>query len=254
MIISIAQAQVFLLAFTRIMIILAQIPIFGAMTVPSTYKIGFGILVTLIALPWQPLLPPETPAIPVLTYALAVIQEIIIGLLAGFAATLTFGAFQIAGRLMDAVSGFGAAQVFNPALGEMQSPLDTIFLEVVFLFFLIINGHHTFLLGLQRTFTYLPVMSPIPALSADRLFTMTSELIRVGFQMALPVMAALIMTDLALGLIARVAPQVQVFFLGLPLKVFIGMVGLMVTISILMPVMGDLFRKLGGRMIQILGM
>jgi flagellar biosynthetic protein FliR len=81
---------------------------------------------------------------------------------------------------------------------------------------------------------------------------MTAQLIAAGIQMALPVMGALLLADITLGLLSRVAPQVQVFFLGLPLKIGLGMVALSMTFAIAFPVMGDLFRNIGTRMLVLI--
>ncbi len=190
---------------------------------------------------------------PFISFGFAILQELIIGLLAGFAGTLTFGAFQVAGKLMDLSSGFGSGQIFNPAMGDSGSAMDQLFTLTALLFFMITNGHHTFLLGLQKTFSVLPLNSPLPELSATRLLDMTSGFIQVGVQLALPVMGALLLTDLTLGMLAKVAPQVNVFFLGLPIKVWVGVMGLALVMGSIVPLMGDLFDQIGNRMLQILG-
>jgi flagellar biosynthetic protein FliR len=252
MLISIAQAQIFFLVLTRVLAILVQVPVFGSAMIPNQIKVALGIILSMIVIPWK-ILPPDAPVIPLEVYAVAILQELIVGLLAGFAGNLTFGAFQTAGKLMDLGSGFGAGQIFNPTLGETGSSLEQFFVMVAMLLFLAINGHHGFLLGLQKTFEILPVHAPLPAILPDRLLSTMSALFMAGVQMALPVMAALFMTDLALGLVGRAAPQVNVFFLGLPVKVWLGVTGLSLALIYLMPFFGDLFGNLGNRVIYLLG-
>jgi flagellar biosynthesis protein FliR len=252
MLVSILQFQLFFLALTRVLAILVQIPVFGGAMIPNVMKLALGVILSLIVLPWQPV-SSQAAAMPIIVFIFAILQELIIGVLAGFAGTLTFGAFQVAGKLMDMSSGFGAGQIFNPAMGDSGSALDQLFTLVALLFFLITNGHHTFLLGLQKTFVVLPLNSPLPELSATRLIQMTSSFILIGVQLSLPVMGALLLTDLTLGMLAKVAPQVNVFFLGLPVKVWVGVMGLMLVLSAVVPLMGDMFHQLGNRMLQILG-
>jgi flagellar biosynthetic protein FliR len=220
--------------------------------VPNQLKLAVGIVLSLIVVPWDPV-SAESAAMPFISFLFAILQELIIGLLAGFAGTLTFGAFQIAGKLMDMSSGFGAGQIFNPAMGDTGSAMDQLFTLTALLFFMITNGHHTFLLGLERTFAVLPLNTPLPDLSAARMLQMTAGFILLGVQLSLPVMGALLLTDLTLGMLAKVAPQVNVFFLGLPIKVWVGVMGLMLVLSNVVPIMGDMFKHLGNRMLEILG-
>jgi flagellar biosynthesis protein FliR len=252
MIISIAQAQLFILALTRVLAILVQVPVFGSEIIPTQTKIGLGALLAMIVLPWSPL-PATVEAIPWLLYATLILRELIIGLLAGFAAALTFGAFQITGKLIDMSSGFGAGQVFNPAMSEAGGTLDQFFILVVMLYFLLTNGHHVFLQGLQATFKILPLNQPLPEINPESLMKLSSGLIASGVQMALPVVGALFLTDLTLGLLAKVAPQINVFFLGLPIKVWVGIFALSLLFGSFIPSLDQAFKNIGPRMLQILG-
>ena len=252
MLVSIAQAQLFLLVMTRILAILLQVPVFGSAMIPTQVKIALGVILSIIMVPWQPL-PQGTVEMSVFPFAFAVLQELIIGFLAGFAATLTFGALQIAGKVIDLGSGFASGQIFNPTIGETASALDQLFLMIVMLFFLVINGHHDFLLAIQKTFSFAPVMKPLIDLTPTRLLETSAVLITTGVQIALPVFGALFMADLAFGLLARVAPQMNVFFLGLPVKILITMVGLGLLFTVIFPLIGQLFREMGLKVIGILG-
>jgi flagellar biosynthesis protein FliR len=252
MIISIAQAQLFFLALTRILAILVQVPVFGSEVVPNQVKIGLAAVIAIIVLPWNPL-PASAEAIPWILFAVLILRELIIGLLAGFAAALTFGAFQITGKLIDMSSGFGAGQVFNPAMSEAGGTLDQFFILVVMLYFLLTNGHHIFLQGLQATFVVMPLNQPMPEINPEALLKLSSGLITAGVQMALPVVGALFLTDLTLGLLAKVAPQINVFFLGLPIKVWVGIFALSLLFGFFVPSLDQAFKNLGPRMLQILG-
>ncbi len=267
MTISIAQFQLFLLAITRIMAILVQVPVLGGRLIPNEVKIGLGVLVTLllapVAMPKQFPLPPEAPALPLLAYGVALARELAIGLMAGFAASATFGVLQMAGEFMSSGSGFAAARAFNPAFEGSGSSFDQLFLMVALLFFLVINGHHLVLIAVQQTFTALPLNGSLEQLgelaaggtlhSAERLLTLTLQLISAGTLLALPVMGAALLADLTLGLLARVAPQVQVFFLGMPLKVGLSLLVLAATLQVMTPALRDLLNTIGPRMLYLLG-
>jgi len=252
MILSIAQTQLFFLALTRVLAILIQVPTFGSEIVPNQVKIGLGVILTIIVLPWNPI-PADAAAVPWLAFAGLILRELIIGFLAGFAASLTFGAFQMTGKLIDMSSGFGAGQVFNPAMSEAGGTLDQFFVLVVMLYFMLTNGHHIFLIGLQNTFKVLPLNQPLPQINPESLLHMTSGMITSGIQMALPVIGALFLTDLTLGLLAKVAPQINVFFLGLPIKVWVGIFSLSLLFGMFIPSLDRAFKNLAPRMLEILG-
>ncbi|HPH96552.1 MAG TPA: flagellar biosynthetic protein FliR [Anaerolineaceae bacterium] len=252
MLVSIAQFQLFFLVFTRVIAILVQIPVFGASAVPNQIKIGLAFVLSMVVMPWQPL-PAEAEAMPWVLFAVGIGRELLVGILAGFSASLVFGAFQIAGSLMDLSTGFSAGQMFNPALGEVGSSMSQFFSIMAILYFLIINGHHSFLMGLQMTFTLLPVNQALPELTYERLLIMTNGMILTGIQIAMPVLGALLLTDLTLGLLSRVAPQIQVFFLGMPVKIWVGLIGLALAFGYLLPVIRDLLQNMGPRMLEILG-
>lgn len=252
MLISVAQAQLFFLAFTRVMAVIIAIPMLGGQMIPVQVRIGLGLLLTAVLVNWVPL-PAEAESIPLFPFAVAVGREILIGTLSGFAAYLTFGAVQMAAEMMGLGSGFGAGRVLNPALADPSSAFDQLIILVAFLLFMIMDGHHSVILALQRTFVIIPVNAPLPDLSAEVLLRMTAQLILSGLQMALPVVAALLMTDLTLGLLARVAPQIQVFFLGMPLKVGISLIMVTLLLRVISLPLAEMFRSIGPRMLQLLG-
>ncbi|HSO26565.1 MAG TPA: flagellar biosynthetic protein FliR [Anaerolineales bacterium] len=251
MIISLAQAQLFFLALTRILATLIHVPVLAGPSVPNQIKIGLGLLLAMVLLPWQTL-PPEMPGWTSLAFGLAIGREMIVGTIAGFAAVLVFGALQITGDLMGLGAGFSAGRIINPALESSGSAMTQFFTLTAMLIFFVVNGHHSFLLGLARTFETLPLNSPLPDLSVSNILWMTTQMIAAGVQMAMPVFGALLLTDLALGLMARVAPQVQVYFLGIPLKVGVGLLALFLALRVFAAGLVDLFGSLGERLIWML--
>jgi flagellar biosynthesis protein FliR len=250
--ISIAQAQLFFLAFTRIMAVMVQIPLLGGNSIPAQVRIAFGLILAIVLVPWTPL-PADSAPILLLPFVFAILKEMIIGMIIGFVVALTFGAFQIASKLMEQGAGFSAGQLFNPTIGELSSAYDQFFLMIVFMYFLSIDGYHIIIIAMQRIFVALPINSAIPAMVPGRLLFIFSTLLVNGFQMALPVMGALLLADLTLGILARVAPQMNVFFLGLPAKIWLGVIALGMTISTLLPFIGKLIQSMGPRMLQIIG-
>ena len=249
--VSIFQAQLFFLAFTRIMAVIIQVPVLGGQTIPSQYRIAFGGLLTIVLIPWKPAAP-DAASLSFFMMAVAISREVLLGTLVGFAASLTFAVIQIAGEVMGLGSGFSSGHIFNPALGDSGSAYNQFFLMMATLLFLVIDGHHGVLIALQRTFEVVPLNSNWVLPGVEPLLKMTAQLIASGLQLALPVLCALLLTDITLGLLARVAPQVQVYFLGLPLKVGVSLVAMSLMFMAILPLLSNLYDRLGSRMLQLL--
>jgi flagellar biosynthetic protein FliR len=109
-------------------------------------------------------------------------------------------------------SGFGSNQIFNPTIEQAATPLGQFFVIIAMLYFMTLNGHHVAIVALQKSFSILPVDSILPAFSFEILLRTTAQMILVGVQMAFPIFAALLMADITLALLSRVAPQVQFYF------------------------------------------
>jgi flagellar biosynthesis protein FliR len=256
MIISILQTQIFILVLTRVLMIMLALPFLGGSLVPSQVKIGLGFILAMFVFPWQTIQPASADAIPLIAFLQAILQEIIIGAIAGMAAIMIFGLFQVATKMMEMSSGFSSAQIFNPTLNDTGSAYDQFFMIIIYLFFFTINGHHVFLIGLQKTFQVLPVNSGIDrlmALTPDRLLALFSMMISSGVQMALPITGAILLADITLGLLSKVAPQIQVFFLGIDIKIWAGLIGIVFTLSYVMPTIRNLIGNIGVLMTRLLG-
>lgn len=252
MLISVLQAQMFFLVVTRVLATIIHVPVLGGNSIPNQVRLAFGITLAVVLVPWQSQAAASDPGMTLFPFALAIGREILVGTVAGYAAAITFGTVQMAGETMGLGSGFGSGRVLNPAMGESGSPMDALFFTFAILIFLVMNGHHMFLVGLQKTFEVMPVASTLPVLQPDVIIGMTTGLIVAGIRMALPVMGALLLTDLVLGLLARVAPQVQVFFLGMPLKIGVGLLVLSVALVAFIPLLEDLFKQIAPRMLTLL--
>jgi flagellar biosynthetic protein FliR len=249
---DIAQVQLFVLAFTRIMAALVQVPMLAGRAVPNRIRVPLGLVLTLLLVPWTPVVtaPAEMTA---LGFGAALVRELVLGFVIGFAAQLTFGALQTAGELMGLAGGFANGRVFNPALESNSTALDQLFLMMAMLLFMLFNGHHLVLLSLAHTFTLAPVAAQLPALTVDRALVLAQTLITAGVVLALPVMGASFLTDAALGLVARVAPQIQIFFLEGPLKIAVVLLTLSTGLGVIAPGVITLVRDIGPHMLWLVG-
>lgn len=251
MTISVAQAQLFFLAFTRIMAIMIHVPVLGGQNIPNQVRIGLGFVLAMVLIPWQPL-PAEAASIGFIAYSVSIGKEILIGTLIGYSADLAFGAIQMAGAAMGLGSGFESSRIFNPSMGESGSAFDQIFVMTATMVFLMINGHHLVITAIQKTFEIIPINGSLPFDGLETIMTTTSTFIMAGIHLALPVMTAVILADLTLGLLARVAPQVQVYFLGLPVKVVVSLLALSFMFAGLLPYLSSLFKSMSENMLLFL--
>lgn len=150
--------------------------------------------------------------------------EFLIGAIMGFLTQITFAIFQFAGQMMDMQIGFGIVNVIDPQYGIQVPILGNFKNLLALLFFLAINGHHYLLLALERSYDFLPIGNiHISGGFYSFIFSLAGEMFISALKIALPVLGALFIADLAMGIIARTVPQMNVFLVGLPLKIGVGL-------------------------------
>jgi flagellar biosynthetic protein FliR len=216
------QLGFFLLIFARLSGIFSSAPIFGAKNVPLIVKAGLSLLISYILLP---LLIQSNLVIPdaVLSYMAVVIGEFLIGLIMGFACSFIFYGIQMAGTLLDTQIGFGMVNVIDPQFGQ-QVPLVGNFKYILaILVFLTSNSHHLFLSAIVYSFTSIPVTRGLfrPEL-ANIVVDMVGDIFIIAIKISLPVVVAILLTDVALGILARTMPQMNIFVVGMPGKIIVG--------------------------------
>ncbi|MNW30510.1 Flagellar biosynthetic protein FliR [compost metagenome] len=225
--------SIFLLIFCRISAFFVVAPIFSSRGVPTTFKIGLSGIVAILVLMVQgtgQVIPSD------LGYAIVIIREVLIGLLMGFVATLIFYVIQIAGSFIDIQIGFGIANVIDPMTGASAPILGNFKYIFATLLFLSINGHHYLLDAIIRSYNWIPLSNELfqkiyNGNVSEFLITTFSQSFTLSLQMAAPLIVALFLTDVALGFLARTAPQFNVFVIGIPLKIVVGLVVMLLLIS-----------------------
>lgn len=218
------------LVFSRLAAFFLQAPFFNSMAIPQTIKAGFALIITFLLYPLlsvqQNIISIELPNL-----VLLIVSEFLIGLLMAFSLSLTFTAIILAGEFVDRRIGFFLADVFDPQSGE-QSPLVGQ-LKVFFatLLFLFINGHHLLLRLFRDSYNILPLGAPFALLgSGETLLRIAGDLFFKGFIIALPVVGSLFVVDVVFGFLARTIPQINIFVVGLPTKILIGLLIIYLTL------------------------
>jgi flagellar biosynthetic protein FliR len=250
LVISLDQIQYYLLMFVRVITMLALLPIFGANYVPVQIKAGLGLLLTSVLFSVQ--LAAGLPEFPgtfsLALFMLLVVKEALVGLAVGFASSFLFTAVQFAGRLTDTEMGFGFVEVVDPFTEEQVTVLGQFQVILFTILFLLINGHYFMLITVQRSFDLIPLFSAVfpGGPMTEHITGMIANIFILGLKLAAPVFVTLLLTQMALGIVARTLPQMNIFFVGLPLKICIGMG----TMLVVLPMLASLFRKMAEWIIQ----
>lgn len=217
-----AQFVQFLLVFSRVTGTLFSAPVFGSRVIPVTARVGLALLLTLFMFPMSVLSPDHQPA-SLLMLGWWVLIELVYGLTAGYVAALFFNSVQMAGQLIDMQIGFGIVNVFDPQFGQ-QVPLIGNFKYLMALsVFLALQGHHILIGALADNFRSVPLGMQIYLSDATSfLVDAVMNLFVMALRIALPVLGTVLMTDVALGILARIMPQMNVFVVGITGKLIVG--------------------------------
>lgn len=228
----------FVWPFSRILALLATEPVFGARSVPARVKIGAALFITLLVAPTlaQPAIEPASASG---LFVLA--KEILIGATMGFVMRLAFSAVEMAGDLAGLQMGLGFANFIDPTSG--QTPVVGGLLRLAaMLLFLALDGHHLLLGALAESFRALPIgPAPLAPAGARALLDWGGQIFVAGVALALPIIAALLATNLALGIMTRAAPQLNIFGVGFPLTLGVGLAVLYISVPYLVPALQRLF-------------
>ncbi len=248
---SVARFQIFLLVFVRIIGVIAVSPFFGHRVVISQVKVGFGLLLSVVLFASMPVqIEPEPNLLP---FLILVAKELILGMLFGYTSRLVFFAVQFAGEIIGIDIGFGIVNIIDPMSAEQISVIGTFKNLIAIVTFLAIDGHHVLLNALTMSFQMLPLggIYLTPGLG-EGIIDLTAGVFVMAVQMAAPVITVLFLTSLALGIIARTVPQMNVFIVGFPLKIGVGVMMLMLSLPLFQVVLIKLFARIGPNLSMLL--
>lgn len=216
----------FLLILFRVSGLFLTAPLLNMKTIPPPVKIGFSFVLTMILFPFHgaEFVPPTD----LIQFALIGTQEVIMGMMLGFAASLIFVAIQMAGEFISVQMGMSMSSALDPISGTRVPTLGQIYFYFALLIFLSLNAHHSLLLGLNYSLDSLPLGEFLSdtGVMAQRFIQLATEMFTLALVVCVPVMGIMLVTEIALGFMAKVMPQMNIFMVGLPLKLTIGIVSL----------------------------
>ncbi|MBA4141892.1 MAG: flagellar biosynthetic protein FliR [Nitrosospira sp.] len=237
-----AWLTAFLWPLTRILALLAMAPVLGNIAIPMRVKIGLGVLITLVVAPAIGPMPRVEPGSVEGLFVLG--QQVVIGLAMGLAMRIVFSAVEMAGEIAGLQMGLGFATFFTQHSDGSTLVMGKFLGLFAALTFLSLNGHLLMLSVLAESFYAFPISAePFSAAGWKNLADWGGKIFLAGLQLSLPVVAALLITNLALGILTRASPQLNVFAVGFPITLMVGMVTLMLSLAYFTPVIERLIAE-----------
>ena len=228
------------LSFARLVTFFSQVPFFGGASVPARVKVATAMSLVIILYPSIAASVPQNQTLDFgpLGFIALLIKEVLVGFTLGFIASLVFEAVQVAGRIVDSQRGSTMAELYAPQLQTRVSEIGQFKLQLAVVLFIAVGAHRLFIRSLLQSYEYIPALSfpkfaPGWSPAAELIVKLTAAVLSVGLQLAAPALIALLLTDLFFGIINRVAPQINVFFLSMPVKMLVGLIVVMVALPLL---------------------
>jgi len=237
-VISFTEAQVLawitplLWPFLRALALFSALPLLGTRTVPARVRVALAALIALAAQASLPA-PPVVALDPWLAFQL-VAQQLVIGISLGFAVRLVFAAIEMAGEVVGLQMGLNFAGFFDPVTATQTTASSRFFGAIVGWLFVVINGHLLVIAALVDSFRAFPVGdAPFAFVQQALPHQWGAQIFATGLWIALPMVAMLTFVNLVLGVISRVAAQINVFAIGFPVTLGVGLVGILLTLPLL---------------------
>lgn len=215
--------------------------------VPNLAKAG---IVGLFALLLTPVVAPAALPASLGFFVVQVARETFVGLLLGFLVALVFSALYMAGQLIDIPMGFGMVTLFDSQTGDHVPMLGQFQNALAVLLFFSLNGHHALLAAMAQSFTVVPLgQGALAGGVVQSVFQAFASLFVISLRIALPVMAAILVIDIALGIVTRAVPQMNVFVIGFPVKIAVGLFIYLLSLPLIVTIIARLVSPSGNMMV-----
>jgi flagellar biosynthetic protein FliR len=243
--IELPQLQLFFLIFIRVGAILMSMPVFDSKSIPLFFKIALAFATSMVLVPMLKIEPvPLTASI--FTLGVGVAGEILFGLVIGFSVKLIFAGVQLAGQLAGYQMGLALANVMDPSSSQQVPLLAQFYNLFALLVFISINAHYWFIRALAHSYHTVPPLNVnFGGSLLEQLVRMSGNMFVIGIQVGAPIIAALLITSVAFGLVARTVPQMNVFIVAMPLKIGVGLLFLGFGLQYFSTFLENIFNNLG---------
>ncbi|MCU6743637.1 MULTISPECIES: flagellar biosynthetic protein FliR [Suilimivivens] len=241
---SYGDLELFLLIFVRVASFVYIAPFFSMSNTPSRVRVGLAFFISVLLYQTGP---EQEAAYDTLTgYTIIVMKEAVTGFLIGFGANLCTAVVSFAGQIADMEMGLSMASLFDPAT-KQQTTITGVYYNYMVLLLLMISGMHRYLLkALAETYELIPINGAVFHDDAllQALITFMGDYIIVGFRICLPIFAVMIILNAVLGILAKVSPQLNMFAVGIQMKVLVGFCVLFVTTAMLPDAAGFIYEQM----------
>ncbi|QUI23242.1 flagellar type III secretion system protein FliR [Vallitalea pronyensis] len=234
----------FLLVFVRMISFFIAVPLFGIRNIPRTTKIAIAFFTAAIMISIQPMTLDVSSA-QIIPYAILVVKEFIVGWIIGFGAYLAFSIITLAGQLIDYQIGFTMVNVFDP-LSQVQITITgNLYYYLLLLMMLATNTHYILIKGLVNSFEWIPIGTSTFKIGLyTEIINFFGDFFIIALQIAAPMIGSMLIINVVLGILARATPQMNMFVVGLPLKLMVGLVVLLITLAVFPHVSDWIFERM----------
>ncbi|BCD59933.1 MULTISPECIES: flagellar biosynthetic protein FliR [unclassified Nitratiruptor] len=233
--ISLDQIYFAILVFFRVGAIFLSLPVLNANYIPNNIKLLLVLAFSFYLL--QNLtIHYDFSKVTLMQFTLMILKEILLGFSIGLLVSIFVAAFTYAAEIISYFMGFTIVNVFDPTYGQV-SILSRLFIMLFFILFFVTDVYHIFIISIVKSFEYIPlIQTSYPDSFFTYLFQKSGLIFSLSFQLAFPFALIVYLINLALALVNRLIPQINVFIVGLPLQIFVGIVALMIGAGVLVSV------------------
>ena len=246
------QFQEFLLCLARVLALVAAIPAFAGSAISGRIKIGLAVATSLLLFP---AMAPHIPkvAFTLTEFGLLIVNEVLLGVMIGLVTQMVFAAVSFGGTVIGYQMGFAAANIFDPQTTQQLSLMSQFANILALLVFLALDMHHFFFRALVESYHLLPP-GPLDFShgAVEELMRLASRMFVLGVKFSAPVLTLLLLTNLVLGILARVFPQLNVFMLSFPLNIGIAFLVIGLTLGATFSVLRREFDTMGENILNLL--
>lgn len=246
-----SQYQVFLFVLVRVSAIIFSAPIFGSENIPRRLKIGFAIVISLVLLPvvGRDVVVPQT----LTGLFIGMMGELLVGVALGMTVKFISAAATLAGQLVGIQMGLGMANIFDPQTHSQVSVVARFISLMTVLLLLEVNAHHYFLMAIAKSFEIVtPYGAYLSRPMIEDLLEMSSRIFVLAFQIASPVIAVLMFVYVTLGVLGRTVPQMNIFVVGFPVTITVGLLVLGLSLPMFVMLMKRVMENLQNDLFIIL--
>lgn len=227
--------------FVRIITFLATLNVIFPQGTPRIFKVGFSILISIII---SFTINVKVDILSTADLINCVVMEALTGLVLGYITSLCFNALKIAGSLIDQQIGLAMANIYDPNSKDQVTLIENLMYWMGIIIFFSMNGHHRLIEGIHQSFRLINIGENILTNNFDYIINVFIQCFIIGFKISVPIVLSLIITDLIMGLISRSVPQLNVMIIGIPFKIFVGIIFFIIALPFVITEIHNLINKI----------